>query len=123
MGGGRDEEAVAGHLEVISPDNYRRQKIQKEISDLIDNAALSAEPNILLLKDLQKLNAAFENYNLYIDMHVQKIISFLDLVLLVEKAKKRRDADNKALMRTFIPQKQESAPDGFMRATDLKKKE
>ena len=107
----------------ISPDNYRRQKIQKEISDLIDNAALSAEPNILLLKDLQKLNAAFENYNLYIDMHVQKIISFLDLVLLVEKAKKRRDADNKALMRTFIPQKQESAPDGFMRATDLKKKE
>lgn len=63
MGGQKDDADIASHLEAISPDNYRRQKIQQEISDLIENAALSAESNKFLLKDLQKLETAFANYN------------------------------------------------------------
>src|SRR5271157_3972042 len=116
MGGLKDDATIASHLEALSPDNYRRQKIQQEISNLIDNAALSAEPNNLLLKDLQKLDAAFNTYNLYIDMHVQKIMSCMNRTPLAERAIERRDSDNKALIRTYLPQKQEFTSDGFMRA-------
>ncbi|MFA4824026.1 MAG: hypothetical protein WC593_02600 [Methanoregula sp.] len=123
MGGQKDDADIASHLEAISPDNYRRQKIQQEISDLIENAALSAESNKFLLKDLQKLETAFANYNQYIDMHVEKVMSSIEKTPRTEKAIERRNADNKALIRTYLPQKQEFASDGFTRASNLKKKE
>jgi hypothetical protein len=122
MGELKTDANIANHLEAISQDSYRRQKIQQEISDLIESAALSAESNKLLLKDLQKLDAAFNNYNQFIDMHVEKIMSCIEKTPLVEKAIERRKSDNKSLIRTYLPQKQEIAFEGFTKASEMKKK-
>lgn len=122
MGDQKDDANIASHLEAISQNSYRRQKIQQEISDLIQDAALSAESNKILLKDLQKLDAAFNNYNQFIDMHVEKMMSCIEKTPLVEKAIERRKADNTALIRTNISQKQEIVPEGFTKASDFKKK-
>ena len=121
MGGQKDDANIASHLAAISQDSYRRQKIQQEISDLIQNAALSAESNKNLLKDLQKLDAAFNNYNQFIDMHVEEIMCCIEKSPLVEKAIERRKSDNKSLIQTYIPQKQEFASEGFTKASNLKK--
>jgi hypothetical protein len=123
MGEPKEDANIVGHLEAISPNNYRRQKIQQEISDLIENAALSAESNKLLLKELQKLDAAFNNYNQYIDMHVEKVMGCINKTPQTERSVERRKADNKALIRTYLPQKPEFASEGFTRASTLKKKE
>ena len=122
MGGQKDDANIASHLEAISENCYRRQKIQQGISDLIQNAALSAESNKILLKDLQKLDAAFNDYNQYIDLHVEKIMSSIEKSPLVEKAIERRKSDNKSLINTYIPKKQEFASEGFTKASNLKKK-
>jgi hypothetical protein len=123
MGNQNDEANMASHLEAISPNNYRRQKIQQQISDLIENAALSAEPNKILLKELQRLNAAFSDYNQYIDMHVEKIVSCINKTPKTEKAVERRKADNEALIRAYLPQNHEVASsNGFVKASTLNQK-
>ncbi|PKL68503.1 MAG: hypothetical protein CVV30_11385 [Methanomicrobiales archaeon HGW-Methanomicrobiales-1] len=123
MGGQKVDADIASHLEAISENCYRRQKIQQGISDLIQNAALSAESNKNLLKDLQKLDIAFNDYNQYIDIHVEKIMSCIEKSPLVEKAIERRKSDNKSLIQTYMPKKQEFASEGFTKASNFKKSE
>lgn len=121
MGGQKDDASIASHLTAISQNSYRRQKIQQEISDLIQNAALSAESNKDLLKDLQKLDAAFNTYNQFIDMHVEEMMNCIEKTPLVEKAIERRKSDNDSLIKTYIPQKTTFVPEGFTKASNLKK--
>ena len=122
MGGPKEDEKMASHLEALSPENYHRQKIQQQICDLIETAAVSADSNKLLLKDLQKLNAAFCTYNQFIDLHVTKAMSLISKTQLTERAIAKKKGDNKSLICTFIPQKQENICEGFSKASDLKRK-
>ncbi len=123
MGSPGDDARVVEHLQALSPENYRRQKIQQEIDEIIEMAATSAAPNNILLKELQKLKIALASYDQYIDTHVEKAMGYVQKTPMTEKAKKRRNVQNESLISTYIKPKTPSTNEGFTLASNIKKNE
>jgi hypothetical protein len=121
MGNPEDDARVVEHLQALSPENYRRQKIQQEIDEIVEMAATSAVPNNILLKELQKLKTALTSYDQYIDTHVEKAMGYIKKTPKTERAKKRRDVQTESLVRAYLQPKQETKPEGFTLASDIKK--
>ena len=121
MGSPGDDARVVKHLQALSPENYRRQKIQQEIDEIVEMAATSAAPNNILLKELQKLKIALASYDQYIDTHVEKATGYVQKTPMTEKAKKRRNVQNESLIRTCIKPKEPSTNEGFITQATLRK--
>jgi len=118
-----DEGHIVVHLEALSSENYQRLKIQQEIENIIAMAATSALTNKILLKELQKLNTAFNGYNQYIDSHIEKAMGYIETSTKIGPAKKRRDVQKESLVRTYLKLNVESKSEGFTSANNIKKKE
>lgn len=123
MGSPGDDAHVVEHLQALSAGSYQREKIQREIDETLEMAATSAPTNKILLKELQKLRTSFEGYNQYIDNHVEKAMEYIEKTPMTERAKKRRDVQNESLIKTYMKTPDPSGPEGFTRASSIKKNE
>ena len=123
MGRSGDDAQIVTHLMAISSGNYQRQKIIQEIDSALDMAATSAPNNKILLKELQKLQNAFEGYNQFIDHHVETAMEFIEKTPMTERAVKRREAQNESLKNIYLKPSESSTNEGFTRASNIKKHE